>query len=73
MNKRQIIDSLISIGSYKEFIVNILMLSEQKSSSYVCVCNVHMLLEAKQDVEFNNILNNEDITTPDGMDVDKVI
>ena len=73
MNKRKILNSFVSIGSYNEFVSNILLLSELKKSSYVCVCNVHMILEAKKDERFNSILNNADITTPDGMPVAKIL
>jgi N-acetylglucosaminyldiphosphoundecaprenol N-acetyl-beta-D-mannosaminyltransferase len=32
-----------------------------------------MLIEAKKSIEFNNVLNNADITTPDGMPVAKTL
>ena len=73
MDKREILNSLVSIGTYNEFISRILLLSEEKKSSYVCVCNVHMLLEAKKDQEFHSILDNADIITPDGMPIAKVL
>ncbi|MDC0204487.1 WecB/TagA/CpsF family glycosyltransferase [Flavobacteriales bacterium] len=73
MKKRKILDTLISIGSFDEFIENIFLLSENKASSYVCVCNVHMLIETKKDNSFNELLNNADITTPDGMPVAKAL
>lgn len=36
-------------------------------SKAVCVANVHMLIEARKDKEFDQILNNADMVTPDGM------
>lgn len=73
MQKRKILSSFISLGSYDEFIDKIIKLSAARESSYVCVCNVHMLLEAKDSIDFNRILNNADIVTPDGMPIAKAI
>lgn len=39
----------------------------EKSSRYVCVCNVHSVMTAYDDVSFRTILNQSDLTTPDGM------
>ena len=73
MKKRRILGSFVSVGSFKDFIESIFALSLEKKSSYVCVCNVHMLVEAQRENNFNEILNNADITTPDGMPVSKVL
>ena len=56
--KKKVFDSFISIGSFNKLINNIFLLSEENISSYVCVCNVHMLVEAQQDHGFNELLNN---------------
>ena len=71
--KKKVFDSFISIGSFNKLINNIFLLSEENISSYVCVCNVHMLVEAQQDHGFNELLNNADIVTPDGMPIAKVL
>jgi N-acetylglucosaminyldiphosphoundecaprenol N-acetyl-beta-D-mannosaminyltransferase len=73
MNKNAILAVNISIGSFKLFVERLFFLSEDRSSSYVCVCNVHMLVEAKKDRDFNALLNNADIVTPDGMPVAKAL
>ncbi len=73
MKKVQVIKSLISLGSYQEFILELLKLSEEKNSSYVCVSNVHMTIEANDSYDFLNIVNEADITTPDGMPLAKAI
>jgi N-acetylglucosaminyldiphosphoundecaprenol N-acetyl-beta-D-mannosaminyltransferase len=36
-------------------------------SRYVCVANVHMLMEAYDSPEFQNVVNAADLVTPDGM------
>lgn len=37
------------------------------SSEYICIANVHMCIEAKQEPDFALIVNNADLVTPDGM------
>jgi len=41
-------------------------MSAQKSS-YTCIANVHMLVEAHKDASFSAVVNNADIVTPDGI------
>ena len=41
--------------------------AEQGEARYVCVANVHMVMEAWDDVEFRSIVNGSDLVTPDGM------
>jgi N-acetylglucosaminyldiphosphoundecaprenol N-acetyl-beta-D-mannosaminyltransferase len=37
------------------------------TGEYVCVCNVHTVMEAKKNADFRRILNEAAIATPDGM------
>ena len=73
MRKKRVINSLISIGNYEEFIENIIKLSDLVSSSYVCVANVHMTIEAYKDKSFSAVVNNANVATPDGMPIAKAI
>lgn len=73
MVRKKIININICIESYENFLKNIILLSEEKNSSYVCVANVHMLIEAFFDKGFRKIVNNADIITPDGMPIAKAI
>lgn len=41
--------------------------ARQRLSKVVCIANVHMLVEAYQDQAFATVLENADLTTPDGM------
>ncbi len=41
--------------------------SNRRDSRYVCVVNVHMLMEAHDSVEFRTLVNNADLAVPDGM------
>ena len=52
MVKENIFTFPVSIGSYQKFIDEIFKLAEQKTSSYVCFANVHMVVEAYNDPHF---------------------
>ena len=41
--------------------------AQARESRYVCVANVHMLMEAYDSTKFRDILNDADMVTPDGM------
>lgn len=71
--KKQVIKSLINIGSYNSIVEQVLQLSKTKQSSYICVANVHMSIEGVLSKEFQEVINNADITTPDGMPLAKAI
>ncbi|MFK5937192.1 MAG: WecB/TagA/CpsF family glycosyltransferase [Sulfurimonas sp.] len=73
MKKYKVIRSLVSTGKYSDFISNIMALSDNTKSSYVCVANVHMTIEAYDSVAFLDVVNGADITTPDGMPLAKAI
>jgi len=71
MQKRKLLNTRLSVGTYTNFIDEIVFLSQQKKSSYVCVSNVHMVIEAYLDKNFSRIVNSADIATPDGMPLAK--
>lgn len=66
MNRKNVLNSSISIGSYQEFINEIFLLVRYKIPSYVCFANVHMVVEGYKDLAFQNIINNANIVAPDG-------
>ncbi len=59
----------VDTGPYPSFIHEIGKLAKEKGSAYVCVANVHMLVEAYQEEEFAKVVNAADIVTPDGMPI----
>lgn len=73
MEKRKIINTDITIGSYQNFIHTCLDLSTSNLSSYICVSNVHMAIEGYRDPLFQKIVNEAAISTPDGMPLAKAI
>lgn len=71
--KKKIITLFISTGNYSSFIERIIELSIKKTSSYICVANVHMTIEAFKDINYSKIVNNANLITPDGMPIAKAI
>ena len=67
MNKLSLISINVSSGTRTEFIDEITSIAINKKSQYVCVANVHMLIEAYNDSSFANVVNNANIITPDGV------
>ena len=71
MQVKWLISINISLGIYKKFIDEFLTLAKTRISSYVCVANVHMLIEAYKDNDFRKVVNGANIVTPDGMPLAK--
>ena len=67
--KQNVLNTFVSTGSYSDFLDTITDLPRLKNSAYVCFANVHMLMEARQDSEFNHVVNSADVVTPDGKPV----
>ncbi|MCE7059700.1 WecB/TagA/CpsF family glycosyltransferase [Dyadobacter sp. CY343] len=65
--KKDLISIKVSSHSYVKFIDKTLELVNKQQSSYICVANVHMLVEAYQDRDFATIVNSADLCAPDGM------
>jgi N-acetylglucosaminyldiphosphoundecaprenol N-acetyl-beta-D-mannosaminyltransferase len=73
LQKKRLISIDISRGTYDEFVSAILKYAKAKASSYVCVANVHMVIEAYEHPDFAKVVNNADLVTPDGMPLTKAI
>ena len=73
LGKKNILDLLISTGSFEQMVQQIIAYGSQKESAYTCCVNVHMTVEASKDPEFRDIVNQADLATPDGMPIAKVI
>jgi len=53
--------------SYQAAVTQITSWAKMKESRYVCVANVHMVMEAYDSQPFMQVVNNADLVTPDGM------
>lgn len=71
MKRRRVVSLNLSTGTYCDFITRIIGLGVHRMSSYVCIANVHMTIEAFRNKDFEHIVNNADIVTPDGMPLAK--
>ena len=65
--KKELLGLSISIGTYSQFIGKICELARLKKSSYICLANVHMLINARDSNNYKSIINNADLVAPDGM------
>jgi N-acetylglucosaminyldiphosphoundecaprenol N-acetyl-beta-D-mannosaminyltransferase len=70
---KKILSLLITTGTYNTFIESILHLGKKKESSYICVANVHMTIEAHRDSQFATMVNSANMVTPDGMPLAKAM
>jgi N-acetylglucosaminyldiphosphoundecaprenol N-acetyl-beta-D-mannosaminyltransferase len=57
----------IHTTSYKAAVTQITSWAEMNESRYVCVANVHMVMEAYDSRSFMQVVNDADLVTPDGM------
>lgn len=62
----EVIGSPITAASFNSQIGKILEWATKSESKYVCVANVHMLMEAYWHTEFATVLSHADLVTPDG-------
>jgi N-acetylglucosaminyldiphosphoundecaprenol N-acetyl-beta-D-mannosaminyltransferase len=67
LNRKTIFDFPIHIGTYKDFLREIIQLAASGTNSYVCVANVHVLIEAYRNPSYASISRNADLVAPDGM------
>jgi N-acetylglucosaminyldiphosphoundecaprenol N-acetyl-beta-D-mannosaminyltransferase len=67
MQKESLLDVPVTLGTWPSFVQSILHLTkEEENSSYVCLANVHMVVEANAHDDFKSVLHNADIIAPDG-------
>ncbi len=66
MNTKQLLTIKFNLGPYKSFISDLMNLAVEKKSSFVCVANVHLLIEAYKTNSVATVVNNAVIVTPDG-------
>ena len=67
MKRRNILGVGIDNGDFKDFVDKIVLMAAERKSSYACLANVHMVVEAIRDPRFRKVLEQADIVAPDGM------
>lgn len=67
LQHRYILGTRVDATSYADATARILHWAEAGESRYVCICTVHMVMEAYDSGAFQEIVNGADLVTPDGM------
>ncbi|PZV11744.1 MAG: glycosyltransferase [Pseudanabaena sp.] len=67
MHTRNLIGTPVYVEPFDEQIKLIVTWAKNCQSKVVCVANTHMLIEARRDSQFANVLNQADLVTPDGV------
>lgn len=67
--KAIVLRSRIDVITWDDAIGRILDLGTRRHSSYVCACNVHSVVAAWQNPEFQSVINDADMAVPDGAPV----
>jgi len=67
ITRTEIIGVGVNPTSYLESVSWIAQWAQNKESRYVCVANVHVIMEAHDSSDFRKIVNSADLVTPDGM------
>ena len=65
--KHRVLDTNISSTAYRQVCQILDRLGRARTHGYVCICNVHTVMEAHDDPEYAAILNQALIATSDGM------
>jgi len=66
LEKQNIIGMQVSSGTYAEQLAEILAQASRQVSDYVCVANVHMLIETHKSADFRAVVNAAFMALPDG-------
>lgn len=71
-SERQLVNVLgnpIDVLGWEEALARMSDWSANHESRYVCICNVHSVVTAKQNAEFGRVVKEADMATPDGAPV----
>ena len=67
MTKLDILQVGIGSVDYDNAALQVVDWSKSKDSRYICIANVHVVMEAYDSCEFRKAVNSSDLVTPDGM------
>lgn len=66
-NSRHILGMRVDATSYSEATRTVLEWAKWRQPTYVCIANVHMVMESYDDPAFRKVVNGAGLITPDGM------
>lgn len=64
-----VLDTHIDAISWEDVLSRIVSWGSQHQSRYIALCNVHSVVTASQNADFNDVINNADLALPDGAPV----
>jgi N-acetylglucosaminyldiphosphoundecaprenol N-acetyl-beta-D-mannosaminyltransferase len=62
----RVLNAPIDVIGWSEVLQTIRDWASRRESRYVCICNVHSVVTATQDAEFQRVIDQADLATPDG-------
>lgn len=67
LESRKVLGVRVDATSYADSVERVRVWAKAGESRYICVCNVHMVMESHDDPDFREVVNGGDLVTPDGM------
>ncbi|MCP4606857.1 MAG: WecB/TagA/CpsF family glycosyltransferase [Proteobacteria bacterium] len=64
---REILGTRVDATSYAHATNSVLEMVREDRSGYICIANVHMIMEAHDSPAFRSVVNSADLVTPDGV------
>lgn len=64
-----VIGAPIDAMNWQQVLTRLSDWAANKESRYICICNAHSVVSARQDQAFSNVIHNADMATPDGAPV----
>ena len=64
---KHVLKTQLDITDYEDSTQRIISWAISETPRYICVANVHMVIEAHLDYNYRKIINNADLVVPDGM------
>ncbi|MEM8868317.1 MAG: WecB/TagA/CpsF family glycosyltransferase, partial [Verrucomicrobiota bacterium] len=65
--QRYVIGQRLDATSYQDATARVIDWAKKAESRYVCVTNVHVVMEGYDSAEYRKIINDADLVTPDGV------
>ena len=65
--KLPVLETRVNTTSYTEAICQVKDWALAEHSRYVCIANVHVIMEAHDSIAFRKVITSSDLVTPDGM------
>ncbi|MEM7790162.1 MAG: WecB/TagA/CpsF family glycosyltransferase [Verrucomicrobiota bacterium] len=67
LEQRYVVGQRLDATSYRDATQRVIEWAQQKESRYVCVTNVHVVMEGYDSDSYRKVINDGDLVTPDGV------